>query len=111
MAWESKIVDKIKPVKTIKPNFLNVILSINRPEIESKPAEIIVTEAYKTPKLAFEISKEVIQKGTNKEIKKVCPKEEKKLNKKPKFSKRLFLFTNLNQSFIYYFFRLVSLHL
>lgn len=52
-------------------------------------ADITVTTAKTDPKVVLEICKESIQKGTNREIKNVWPKEEKKLNRKPKFSSRL----------------------
>ena len=59
----------------------------------------MVTIAYIVPNAALVIERVATQKGTNKEIKNVCPNEEKKLNMKPKFNKRLLLPINLNQSF------------
>ena len=70
------------------------------PENEMNIAPIIVTVAYKEPKPAFVIFIDSNQNGTNSEIKKVCPKEEKKLNKKPKTSKRLLPLKIPNQSLI-----------
>jgi hypothetical protein len=60
----------------------------------------MVTEAYKEPNAVLDIFMDSTQKGTNKDMKNVCPKEEKKLNKKPKLSTRLLLNKNPNQFFI-----------
>ncbi len=68
----------------------------------------MVIIAYKEPNSVLEILSEITQKGTNNDIKNVWPYDEKKLNKNPKFNKRLLLPTNRNQSFIpntIYFFR------
>jgi hypothetical protein len=97
LTCDNRIMLTIRPVNTINPYFFNGKLSMYLPDRVNKNAETMVTDAYIVPKPAFEMCNVSIQWGTNNEMKKVWPKEEKKLKIKPKFNNRLLLPTNLNQ--------------
>jgi len=98
--WDSIMTDRIKPEKTRRAYFFKGILSIYFPEKEIKTAPPIVATAYIVPKPEFVSSKSDNQEGTNNEMKKVCPKDEKKLNRNPKINNLLFPLNTSNQSLI-----------
>ena len=89
-AWEMISSAMTNPATTSQENVRRSTLSIKLPSHVRQRALIKVAAAYRLPKLAFVKLNSFRISGTNRETKKVCPKLEKKVSKKPNRTRLLF---------------------